>query len=189
MNSTALPSRYFGTHRQCFQPVSLTWPAYGDGRKREYRSVLKYRIILASTCRRSVQFGCNTIWLCMANCASVMTKVLPLYNFTIRRKRRKREYRYVLKYRIILASTCRRSVQFGCNTIWLWMANCASVMTTVLPLYNFIIPCRGRRAWKTSQYARAFAGSRFWLVESTIFGDHVSLRLHWEISLKLNFFN
>ena len=131
MNSTALPSRYFGTHRQCFAAASLTWPAYGDGRKRENCSVWKYRIIN-------------------------------------------------------IASTCRRSVQFGCYITWLWMANCASVMTKMLPLYNFIIPCRSRRAWKTSNCACAFAGNRLWLVESTLFGDHVSLRLHWEFSLKFN---
>ena len=28
-----------------------------------------------------------------------------------------------------------------------------------------------------------------WFVESTLFGDHVSLRLHWEFSLKFNLFN
>ena len=33
MNSTALPSRYFGTHRQCFAAFRLTWLAYSDGRK------------------------------------------------------------------------------------------------------------------------------------------------------------
>ena len=130
MNSTALPSRYFGTHRQCFAAATLTWPAYGDGRKHENCSVWKDRIIVASTCRRSVQFG---------------------YYIT-----------------------------------WLWMANCASVMTKMLPVYNFTIPCRGRRAWKSSHYARAFAGSRFWLVESALFGDHVSLRLQWEFSQKFN---
>ena len=31
MNSTALPSRYFGTHRQCFAAFILTWLAYSDG--------------------------------------------------------------------------------------------------------------------------------------------------------------
>ena len=35
MNSTLLPSRYFGTHRQCFAAANLTWPTYVDGRKRE----------------------------------------------------------------------------------------------------------------------------------------------------------
>ena len=83
MNSTALPSRYFGTHRHCFAAAILTWPAYGDGRQRENRSVWKDRIIVASTCRRSVQFGFYITRLCMASRASVMTKMLPLYNFTI----------------------------------------------------------------------------------------------------------
>ena len=49
----------------------------------------------------------------------------------------------------------------GCYITCLWMAKCASVMTKMLPLYNFAIPCRGRRGWKTLRYARAFAGSRF----------------------------
>ncbi len=35
MNSTALPSRYFGTHRQCFAAFRLTWLAYSNGKKRE----------------------------------------------------------------------------------------------------------------------------------------------------------
>ena len=35
MNSTALPYRYFGTHRQWFAAARLRWPAYDDGRKRE----------------------------------------------------------------------------------------------------------------------------------------------------------
>ena len=117
MNSIALPSRYFGTHRQGFDVARLTWPAYGDGRKREYCSVCKDHIIVASTCSRSVQFGCYMTWLWITNCASVMTKMLPLYNFT--------------------------------------MTNWASVMTKMLPLYNFTIPCRDRRAWKTSHSAHA----------------------------------
>ena len=37
----------------------------------------------------------------------------------------------------------------------------------MMTLYYFTIHCRGRRAWQMSQYARAFAGRRFWLVEST----------------------
>ena len=133
MNSTALQFRYFGTHCQGFAAASVTWSAYGDNRKREY---------------------CSD-W----------------------------------KYLIIVASTCRRSVQFGCYISWLWMPNCAFVKTQMLPLYNVTIPCRGRRAWKTIHCAHAFAGSRFWLVESTLFGDDVSLRLHWECILKVNLFN
>ena len=83
MNSTALPSRYFGTQRQCFAAARLTWLGYGAGRKRKNGSVWKDRIIVASTCRRSVQFGCYITWLSMANCVSVMIKMLPLFNFTI----------------------------------------------------------------------------------------------------------
>ena len=133
MNSTALPSRYFGTHRQCFSAARLTWLGYGAGRKRE-------------------------------NCS-------------------------VWKYRIIVASTCRRSVQFGCYITGLWMANCVSVMIKMLPLFNFTISSHGRRAWKTSRCACALGGSRVRLVESTLFGNHVSLRLHREFSLKFNLSN
>ncbi len=118
MNSTTQPSRYFSTHRQCFAAFRLTWLAYSDGRKSEYCSV----------------------W----------------------------------KDRIIVASTCRRSVQFGCYITWPWMENWVSVMIKMLPLFNFTISCHGRLAWKTSRCACALGGSRFWLVESTLFGDHVS---------------
>ncbi len=130
MNSTALPSRYFGTNRQCFAAARLTWLGYGAGRKREHCSV----------------------W----------------------------------KDRIIVASTCRCSAQFGCYITWLWMANCVSVMMKMLPLFNFNISSLGRRAWKTSRCACALDGSRVRLVESTLFGDYVSLRLHREFSLNMN---
>ena len=92
---------------------------------------------------------------------------------------RKRENSSAWKDRITVASTCRRSMEFGCYVTWLWMANCVSVMTKMLPLYNFTITFHGRRACKASQYARASGGSRFRLVESFLFGDHVSLCLHW----------
>ena len=101
---------------------------------------------------------------------------------------RKRENCSVWKDRIIVASTCRRPVQFGCSITWLWMANCVSVMIKMLPLF-FTISCHGRRAWKTSRCACALDGSRLWLVESTLFGDHVSLRLHRKFSLKFNLSN
>ena len=120
-------------HRQCFAAARLTWLGYGAGRKRE-------------------------------NCS-------------------------VWKYRIIVASTCRRPVQFGCYITWLWMANCVSVMITMLPLFNFTISSHGRRAWKTSRCGCALDGSRVRLVESTLFGDHVSLRIHREFSLKFNLSN
>ena len=102
---------------------------------------------------------------------------------------RKLEYSSVWNDRIIVASTCRRSVQFVCYIAWLWMANCVWVMTKMLPLFNFTISCHGRWAWRTSECVCALAGSRYWLVESTLFGDHVSLCLHWEFSLKFNLFN
>ena len=92
-------------------------------------------------------------------------------------------------YRIIVVSTCRCSVQFGCYITWPWMAKCVSVMIKMLPLFNFTISCHGRLAWKTSRCVCALGGSRFWLVESTLFGDHVSLRVHREFSLKFNLSN
>ena len=102
---------------------------------------------------------------------------------------RKRENCSVWKYHTIVASTCRRSVQFGCFITWPWMANCVSVMIKMLSLFNFTISGHGRLAWKTSRYACALGRSRFWLVESTLFGDHVSCRLHREFSLKFNLSN
>ena len=91
---------------------------------------------------------------------------------------------------IIVVSTCRRPMRLGCYITWLWMANCVFVMIKMLPfLFNFTISCHDRRAWKTSRCGCALSGSRFWLVESTLFGDYVSLRLHREFSLKFNLFN
>ena len=140
MNSTVLPSFQFGMNAQGSAAARSTWPVYEDSRKLENSSVEKDRIIVASTCTRSVQFGC-----------------------------------YIIS---------------------LWMANCVSVRTKMLPLYNFTVSCHGKRAWKTLAGSRfwlvescALTGSRFWLVESNLFGGHVSLRLHWEFSLKFNLFN
>ena len=79
MNSTVLPYFQFGMNCQCFAAARITWPAYVDGRKLENSSVWKDRIIVASTCRRSVQFGCYITSLWMANCVSVMIQMLPLF--------------------------------------------------------------------------------------------------------------
>ena len=135
--------------------------------------------IMNSTVLPSFQFGMN------CQCFAAARLTWPAYVYG-----RKRDNNSVWKDRInIVASTCRRSVQFGCCITWLWMANCVSVMIKMLPLFNFTISCHGRRVWKMSRCAWALAGSRFGLVESTLFGDHVSLRLHREFSLKFNLFN
>ncbi len=132
MKSTVSPSRYFGMKRQGFSTARLTWPAYiYYGRKRE-NSCLK----------RS--YYCIHMYTVDVPCSLVVT--------------------------------------------WLWTAKCVSVMTKMLPLYNFNIPCHGRWAWKTSREARASARSRFWVVESILFGVHVFLRLHWFFSLKSDLF-
>ena len=69
MNSTVSPSRYFDMNHQCFAAARLTWPAYGDVKKRENSSVWKYHIIVASAVLRcSVQFGCSVTGPWMANC-------------------------------------------------------------------------------------------------------------------------
>ena len=83
MISTGLPYLQFSMDRQGFSPARLTWPAYDDGRKLENSPAWKHRIIVASTCRFSVEFGRYVTWLWTANCASVMTKMLHLYNFAI----------------------------------------------------------------------------------------------------------
>ncbi len=49
------------------------------------------------------------------------------------RRRRKLENSSVWKDRIIVASTCRRSVQFGFYITWLWMVNDVSVIIKMLP--------------------------------------------------------
>ena len=74
MISTGLPYLQFSMNSQGFSPARLTWPAYDGGRKRENSSAWKHRIIVASTCRRSGEFGRYVTWLWMANCVSVMTK-------------------------------------------------------------------------------------------------------------------
>ena len=53
---------------QGFSPTRLTWPAYDGGRKRENSSAWKHRIIVASTCRRSVEFGRYVTLVWIANC-------------------------------------------------------------------------------------------------------------------------
>ena len=70
-NSTALRYLHFGMNSQGFVAVRLTWPAYDDGRKRENSSAWRDRIIVASTCRRSVAFGCYVIGLWMAKCVTI----------------------------------------------------------------------------------------------------------------------
>ena len=50
-------------------------------------------------------------------------------------------------------------------------------MTKMLPLYNFTVPCRGRRAWKTSYFVRAFADCG-WIIEAmgiAIFRDETEV--------------
>ena len=74
MISTGLPYLQFSMNSQGFSPAILTWPAYEGGRKRENSSAWKHCIIVASTCRRSVEFGHYVTWIWMANCDSVMTK-------------------------------------------------------------------------------------------------------------------
>ena len=63
MISTGLPYLQFSMNSQGFSPARLTRPAYDGGRKRENSSVWKHRIIVASTCRRSVEFGRYIAWL------------------------------------------------------------------------------------------------------------------------------
>ena len=63
MNSTVLPSLHFGMNFQGFPAARLTWPAYDDGGKRENSSAWEGRIIVASTSKRSVGFGCYVTWL------------------------------------------------------------------------------------------------------------------------------
>ena len=58
-----------------------------------------------------------------------------------------------LKDRIIVASTCRRSVPYSLFVIYItrvWTANCVSMMTEMLHLYyKFTISCRCQQAWTT----------------------------------------
>ena len=63
---------------------------------------------------------------------------------------------------------CRRSVQFSCYVTWVRMATCFYVMARMRHLYKFTISHRCNGAWKTSSFACAHAGSRYWWVESTL---------------------
>ena len=76
MISIGLPYLQFSINREGFSRSILIWPAYGDGRKRENSSAWKHRIIVASTCRRSEEFGRYVTWLWRANCVSVVQKML-----------------------------------------------------------------------------------------------------------------
>ena len=67
--------------------------------------------------------------------------------------------------------------------------NCFYVIARMRHLYKFTFSHRCNGAWKTSRFSCAYTGSRYWLVESTLFGDHVSLRLHWQFSLQFSSFN
>ena len=90
LNSTVLPSLHFGMHHQGFAAASPTCPAYDAGRKSENSSFWKDRIIVASTYRQSVQFGCYVTWVWMANYVYVMTRMLHFYyKFTISRRCRR----------------------------------------------------------------------------------------------------
>ena len=66
-----------------FSPARLTLPAYDGGRKHENSSAWKHRIIVASTCRRSVEFGRYVTWLWMAIVSPWWQRMLALYNFAI----------------------------------------------------------------------------------------------------------
>ena len=123
MKSTISPYCLFGMHGQGLPAARLTCVAYIDGQKRSNSSFWKDRIIVASTCRRSVQFGCYVTWVRMANCFYAMARMQDLYKFTISHR------------------------------------------------------CNG--AWKTSRSACAHTGSRYSLVESTLFGDSASSRIRF----------
>ena len=133
MKSTISPYCHFGMHDQGLPAAMLTCAAYIDGKKIKNSSFWKYRIIVASKCRRSVEFGCCVTWTRMGNRFYVIAKMQHLYKFTISH--------------------------------------------------------RWNGAWKTSRFACAHTGSRYWLVESTLFAEHVSLRLHWQFRLKFSSFN
>ena len=87
-----------------------------------------------------------------------------------------------LKYRIIVASTCGRSVGFGCNVTSVLIANCVSVMKEMLHLCK--LSCHCEQAWNTS-HTTGRLSLIGWIC--TIFFDHVTPRLHWEFSPKFNF--
>ena len=89
MNSTVLPSFHFGMNHQGFTVARPACLAYDTGRKSENSYFWKDRIIVASTCRRSEQFGCYVTWVWMGNYVYVMTRMLHFYKFTISRRCRR----------------------------------------------------------------------------------------------------
>ena len=116
MNSTVLPSCYFGTSRQGFSAASLTWPVYVGSRKRENCSVWKDRIIVASTCRRSVQFGCYKTNLGWQIVPALWQKYcLKLYNFTIPRL----PWQASMENVTLRVRTCRKPFLIGwIHSLW-----------------------------------------------------------------------
>ena len=149
----SIPSFWCSHGEQCFAQVDLIIAFDGLWLKlkfRKYPAIHTNYIISHSTTLQ----GChifNVAWLVKAfprRSPAIVT--WPAYD-----DGRKRGNSSAWKHRIIVASTCRRSVEFGRYVTWLWVANCVSVMTKMLHLYNFVIPCHGRPAWKTSQCARA----------------------------------
>ena len=78
MNSTVLPYFHFGMNHQGFAAAKPTCLADAS-RKSENSSFWKDRIIVASTCRHSVQFGCYVTWVWMANYVYMMTRMLHFY--------------------------------------------------------------------------------------------------------------
>ena len=110
MISTGLPYLQFSMNSQGFSQARLTWPAYDGGRKRENSSAWKHRIIIASTCRRCVEFGRYVTWLWMSNCVSVMTKNAAFVYF-----------RHPLPWKASLKNVtmCARNSRKSCLIGWL----------------------------------------------------------------------
>ncbi len=74
-------------------------------------------------------------------------------------------------------SVCRAIV-----SVW-WQKYCVCISSPSLAIAG-----EPEKRHATRAHSQA-SGSCFWLVESALFGDHVSLRLPWEFSVKFNLFN
>ena len=76
VNSTVSPSCHFGMRNQCLAAGWQTWSATVGNVKISVSECPSY-------CCIRMQFGCLFYSLSLANCVSVMTKLLRLYKFTI----------------------------------------------------------------------------------------------------------
>ena len=148
----------FSMNRQGFSPARLTWPAYDDGRKCENSFAHSYYknsyvtwapgilsrhlvngCVLKCSCIGLMVFrnlSCLGIIICYIN----IIGIIPAYACNVLNVC----YAFVQILQPLAnvhETKWTRQVKRDCD-----VAVCVYVMTKMLPLYNFAIPCHGRPA-------------------------------------------